>query len=377
MTRFLQIVVHRLGSSGEASLHPLLPLPPSRSQRPLRLCGDSGFAVPRFGSSLVALAIVALMVFASSALAQQKTSYRYFAPAFAHGRILLAATDKYVVVAMDTANTPKVYPEPAAAGRGDARYPVVVPVGGRSVAILTGAVEWFDLMDENAPGVEAEAWLKNATRARPIAPDSGKPGGRPQDERPTLGQGTNAQIEIITEGIAEKLHEVAVDYHTQAELPKGAPLLKVLWVGYGMDGPAVWSARYGFTQEWRAENFYQTRLEHPRTRDLLKSPDGSSAKGMAFAEESYPEAGNLLELLEPLEAQDPRLEKIWSQPSMAVVLTARKTGKGKKITAQQAADFCRALLEASAEASGPVTSERHSIGVLVVDEEGARWIYKP
>ncbi len=373
MTRFLQIVVHRLGSSGEASLHPLhplLPLPPSRSQRPLRLCGDSGFAVPRFGSSLVALAIVALMVFASSALAQQKTSYRYFAPAFAHGRILLAATDKYVVVAMDTAHAPKN------AGKG-ARYPVVVPVGGRSVAILTGAVEWFDLMDENAPGVEAEAWLKNATRARPIEPDSGKPGGRPQDERPTLGQGTNAQIEIITEGIAEKLHEVAVDYHTQAELPKGAPLLKVLWVGYGMDGPAVWSARYHFTQEWRAENFYQTQLERPRTWDLLKSPDGSIAKGMAFAEESYPESSHLLELLERLEAQDPQLEKIWSQPSMALVLAALKTGKGKKITAQQAADFCRALLEASLEASGPVTSEKHSIGVLVVDEEGARWIYKP
>lgn len=338
---------------------------------------------------MAAFVIFAVLAAPFPVTAQQKSAYRYLAPVFAHGRILLAATDKYVVVAMDTANAQKVYPAPAAAGRGDARFPVVVPVGGRSLAILTGAVEWFDLMDENAPGIEAQTWLGSAARARPSTGDSGKPDDQP---RPTLGQprldrgqSTVTHIEVMTEAIAEKLHDYAVDYHSKAEVPKGAPLLSVLWVGWGEDGPAVWTARYDFTQEWLAENFYHTRLERPRTRDLLKSPEG-----IAFAEEGYPEAGNLLELLERLEAHDPALEKLWSQPSMALVLAARKAGpvpygtragKGKKITAQQAADFCRALLQAStdsrASATGPATAEKPLVGVLLVDEEGARWIHKP
>ncbi len=300
--------------------------------------------------------------------AQKKSAYRYFAPAFAYGRILIAATDKYVIAAMDTANAPKVYPEPAAAGRGDARFPVVVPVGGRSLAILTGAVEWYDLADQNAPGIEAETWVRSRAAQGP----SESPGGSAGRLPPRLGAGSNMQIEIITENIAEKLHEYAVDYHSKADLPKGSPLLMIVWVNFDTEGSTVWLARFPFTQEWRAEDFYRTRLELPRTRDLLKSP-----KGLTFAEEGYPEPDNLLELLDRLKAQDPSLQKVWSQPSLALVLTALKEGKGKKLSAQQTADFCRALLEASAEAPEPATAEKRLIGVLVVDEEGARWIHKP
>jgi hypothetical protein len=279
----------------------------------------------------------------------QQPSYRFLAPAFAYGRILLAATDKYVVVAMDAANAP---------AEASGRLPVVVPAGGHSLAILTGAVEWCDLMDENAPPVEAQTWVRGA-------------GGAPSlmvDAPPTLEQAKNAQIEILIHEIAEKLHEYAVDYHARADVPKGAPLLSVLWVSFGSEGPFIWTARYPFIQEWRAQDFYQTRLERPRSRDLLQSP-----QGLAFAEDGYPEPTDLLGWLARLDAQDPSLEKLWSQPSMALVLEARKTGKAKKLAAQQAADFCRALLEASA----PPASEKHTSGVLILDEEGARWIYKP
>ncbi len=325
--------------------------------RSLRLCGEI-------------FLLSALLAVPSPAVPQKKSAYRYFAPAFAYGRILIAATDKYVVVAMDTAPPRRVPP----GAIKDARFPVVVPIGGRSLAILTGAVEWFDLMDQNAPGIEAQTWFRSR-EARSLGAGERPPPtlGQPRLDR---GESTVSLIEVIVEGIAEKLHEYAVDYHAKAELPKDAPLLSVLWVNYTMDGPVVWTARYPFTQQWRAEDFYLTRLERPRTRDLLKFPEG-----LAFAEEGYPEPGHLLELLERLKAQDsslrsgqaPQLEKIWSQPSMALVLSALKAGKGKKITAQQATDFCRALLEASA----PVSTEERRVGLLVVDEEGARWIHKP
>ena len=314
---------------------------------------------------MAVMAILVLLVVPHATVAQQKSAYRYFAPAFAYGRILIAASDKYVIVAMDTASAP-----PGSAK--DALFPVVAPVGGRSLAILTGAVEWYDLADQDAPAVEAQTWV----RGRAVASPTESPGAPPGRLAPRLGAESDMQIEIITASIGENLHQYTVDYHSKADLPKGSPLLRIVWVNFDTEGPTVWVARYPFTQEWRAEDYYRTRLELPRTRDLLKAP-----KGLVFVEEGYPEPDNLLEFLERLKAQDPSLEKVWSQPSMALVLAALKEGKGKKLSAQQTADFCRALLEASsaliAQDSRAAGIEKPRIGVLVVDEAGARWIYKP
>ncbi|HJY86059.1 MAG TPA: hypothetical protein VKE24_04405 [Candidatus Acidoferrales bacterium] len=232
--------------------------------------------------------------------------------------------------------------------------PLIVPVGGRRLGILLGAVEWaahgraLVRFDRVLPALASEV-----TRPRPA-----------KDPQPTA-----SDIESLGVAFLERLRAVAQELHHKLDLRPQEPLVELLLVGYEENyGPEVWLLKYRVAQEASRGDYWRTRVLRPSYTQLYPPEKGQPRTliEVRFPDESGPT------LLELLRQKDPRLVRIAaSDARIARAAEYLDRGESQKALAGDTAEWLRATLGAVRAAD-----ERQILGVLY-EERDLEWLLAP
>lgn len=265
----------------------------------------------------------------------------------AAGRVILCvASDGIVIGAVEHGVEP---------GSGP---PLAVPLGGGHIAILLGAVEWISPASDR-PAVRLDRELPVLVRqARPPGPQLSKD-----------PYSTAADIESVGVAFLERLRTVASELHRKLDLPSEEPLVELLLVGYAENyGPEAWLLRYRIAQEALRGDYWRTRVLRPSYTQLYPPEKGQPR---TLIEVRYPD-GSGPGLLDLLNQNDPRLARLSNaDPRMARVAEHLARGESHKAAAHDAAEFLRALLDAT---SG--TQAKQILGILN-QQRGLEWVLAP
>jgi hypothetical protein len=271
----------------------------------------------------------------------------------AAGRVIVAVVkDAIIVATVENPIEPQTHP------------PIPVQLNSRRVGVLLGAVDWFSpssevqlaRLDKELPNLRAQ-----------IAAEA--PG-----VNPTLAQSqANVEatdLEIVGQGIVQRLNRVASNLHGKIVLPPNEPIVQLILAGFVPNyGPEVWQLSFDLTQEMRKLDYYDTHITRPV---YLQFWPPEKTQLHTLLEFQYPPENKSPELLELLKAKDPRIEKICSaDPKMRDVADRFLQGDYKKILAADATQFLRAALSATTDPKSRQTM------AVVNAETGFEWILKP
>jgi hypothetical protein len=239
------------------------------------------------------------------------------------------------------------------------RPPIPVQLSSKRAGIILGPVEWF------SPSSQQELAQINRElphlRAREIA------------NTPHLGQtqeGAEAtDIEAIGQGLLERLNHVVQDLHERITLPAGEPFVELIVADFQPGyGPEVWQLTYSLKQSPERGDFWDTHVLRPVYLQYWPPEKGQLHTLVEF---HYPPGDATPTLLDLLRQNDPRLQRIRTDPKMAEVAQRFLDGQSGKIPSGDATQFLRAALEAIAPPKARETMA--SIGF----ETGFDWILQP
>jgi hypothetical protein len=271
----------------------------------------------------------------------------------AAGRVIIAVVkDAIIIATVENPIEPQTHP------------PVPVQLNSRRVGVLLGAVDWFSpssevqlaRLDKELPGLRAQ-----------VAP-------RATGASPTLAQAqTNAEatdLEIVGQGIMQRLNRVASNLHAKITLPPNEPVMQLILAGFVPNyGPEVWQLSFDLTQEMRKLDYYDTHIAHPAYVQFWP-PEKTQLH--TLLEFQYPPESKSPDLLDLLKAKDPRIEKICTaDPKMREVADRFLQGDYKKILAPDATQFLRAALSATTDPKSRQTM------AIINNETGFEWVLKP
>lgn len=291
------------------------------------------------------------MVLASIAFAQQTPDVprEEIVANLAAGRVVVAVVKDAILVA--TVENPI---------EAQTRPPIPVKLSSERLAVTMGAVDWFSpSSQQDLARIDAEL-----PRLRGHLVSSG----------PRLGQaeaGSEASdIEVIGQGVMERLNSVARDLHSKIDQPSDEPLTQLViadyLVGYGAE---VWQVTYDIEQQQERGDFWDTRVLRPKYLQFWPPQKGQPHTLVEFA---YPPENPPPSLLDLLRQKDPRLEKlIASDPRMGEVASRFLEGDSKKIKSEDATQFLRAALAAIVPPNARQTFA--TIGA----ESGFAWVLAP
>jgi hypothetical protein len=236
------------------------------------------------------------------------------------------------------------------------RPPLVVPVGGRRLGILLGAVEWATPASGRAPvrlDRELPTLASEAARPRPAT-----------DPYPTA-----SDIESLGVAFLERLRAVAGELHRKLDLKPEEPLVELLLVGYAEHyGPEVWLLKYRIAQEAFRGDYWRTRVLRPSYTQLYPPEKGQPR---TLIEVRFPDESGAT-LLELLRQNDPRLVRVAaSDPRIARAAGYLERGESQKAPAGDTAEWLRATMGAVRAAD-----EKQILGVLY-EERDLEWILAP
>ncbi len=236
------------------------------------------------------------------------------------------------------------------------RPPLIVPVGGRRLGILLGAVEWAAPASGRAPvrlDGELPALASEAARPRPAT-----------DPYPTA-----SDIESLGVAFLERLRAVAGELHRKLDLKPEEPLVELLLVGYAENyGPEVWLLKYRIAQEAFRGDYWRTRVLRPSYTQLYPPEKGQPR---TLIEVRFPDESGAT-LLELLRQNDPRLVRVAaSDARIARAAEYLERGESQKAPAGDTAEWLRATLGAVRAAD-----EKQILGVLY-EERGLEWLLAP
>jgi hypothetical protein len=242
----------------------------------------------------------------------------------------------------------------------DTHPPTPVAIGSVRVGVILGAVRWSSpssqreiaRLDEDLPHLRSRA----VTQAPHLGSDPG---------------GTEAtDLEMVGQGLLDRLNEVAQDLHARVDLPPKEPLAELILAGYATGyGPEVWQLAYPMKQMEATPGYWTTRVLLPSYVQLWPPEKGQPRTLMEFA---YPPESAPPTLLDLLRQKDPRLEKlISSDAKMAEVARLFLQGDSSKILPPDATQFLRAALDAIAP------SDTRETMAIIREEEGFAWVLAP
>jgi hypothetical protein len=259
--------------------------------------------------------------------------------AFVRGGIVIAALEKRI--------------EPGT------RPPQIVPLAGRRVGILLGAVQWMNLTSgEEFARLSIELpHLRSTMR-------SGGPSLQPG------GPQVSSEVEVVGLGVLERLRAVAENLHGELHLAPEEPIVELVLTGYDPEfGAEAWLLRYSITQKALSGDFWQTTVMRP-SYTRLWPPEKGQPKDLV--EVRYPPEDPGPSVEEMLRAGDQRLaaaRAIDAADDKTATLFAN--GESVKASVKDATQFLRAAL---ARIAPPNAGE--AIGVLDY-ETGFDWIVHP
>ena len=242
----------------------------------------------------------------------------------------------------------------------DTHPPTPVAIGSVRVGVILGAVRWSSpssqretaRLDEDLPHLRSRA----VTQAPHLGSD------------PTGTEATD--LEMVGQGLLDRLNEVAQDLHAKVDLPPKEPLAELILAGYATGyGPEVWQLTYPMKQMEATPGYWTTRVLLPSYVQFWPPEKGQPRTLMEFA---YPPESAPPTLLDLLHQKDPRLENlISSDAKMAEVARLFLQGDSNKILPADATQFLRAALDAIAP---PNTRETMAI---INEENGFAWVLAP
>jgi hypothetical protein len=242
-----------------------------------------------------------------------------------------------------------------------ARPPAIVPLESWRVGILLGAIEW------TSPSAKIE-WARL---------DSELPRLRSHDNPSALAphlQGRDdaeaRDLEVVGNGLLERLNEVAREIHGNLNMPENEPLTELVLADYIESyGPEVWVLQYPIKQEPERGDFWDTKVLLPRYSQLWPPEKGQPH---TLLELQYPLDDKSSSLLDLLRQNDPRLERLRSgDPQMVAVADGFLNGESQKLLAADAVPFLRSCLSALTPQGA-----RQTIA-LINKETGFLWVLAP
>ena len=311
-------------------------------------------SLPKLAStthSLGAVLAIALLFAASLATAQDpaNTPNEEIVASLSAGRVVVAVVKGAVLIG--TIENPI---------EADTRPPTPVAIGSVRVGVILGAVRWSSpssrreiaRLDEDLPHLRSRA----VTQAPHLGSD------------PTGTEATD--LEMVGQGLLDRLNEVAQDLHSKVDLPAKEPLAELILAGYATGyGPEVWQLTYPMKQMEATPGYWTTRVLLPSYVQFWPPEKGQPHTLMEFA---YPPESAPPTLLDLLRQKDPRLEKlISSDAKMAEVARLFLQGDSNKILPADATQFLRAALDAI---TPPDTRETMAI---INEENGFAWVLAP
>lgn len=233
--------------------------------------------------------------------------------------------------------------------------PVIVPLSGRRVAVLLGAVEW------TIPGAAKPELLLAAEIPKLLSELAGPK---------RLAQEATSDLEELGTALLDPLRGVVSQIHRKLDVGPDEPVLELVLVGYTEGyGPEVWSLRYRVAQDHLRDGYWRTRILRPM---YVQHYPPEKDQPRTIIEVRYPESDPAPTLRDLLARSDARLAALRAaEATYARVLTALENGESHKAPPNEAAQFLRAALTALAPAEvTPV------LGVIS-EQRGLSWILAP
>ncbi len=232
--------------------------------------------------------------------------------------------------------------------------PRLVSVSGSHVAILLGAAEWI------LPGAGSKTVRLERSAPRLTGDPSRAPANDPE---------AASDIEQIGVGFLERLRPLVEQLHHKIDLGPEEPVLEVLLVGYATDyGPEVWLLKYRVVQEALRGDYYRTRALRPSYTQLYP-PEKHQPR--TLIEVSYPEDAKAETLLQLIQRNDPRMEKIrTADKKIAQAVERIENGKSQDAPLESAKNFLETALGAIAE------GKQFFLGVYE-EQRGLNWVVPP
>ena len=244
----------------------------------------------------------------------------------------------------------------------EAQTHVPAPVGmsGHRAGILLGAVDWFSPSTQLSLGrldKELPHLRSRATNAGPHL-------------EPSQSGAEAADIEMIGQGLLERLSVIAKNLHGRIELPANEPIAELVITGYAQGyGAEVWQLTYPLKQELERGDFWDTRVGLPAYLQFWPPEKG---KPHTLLEFNYPPENPPAALIDLLRQNDPRLQSIrTSDPKMAEVAEKLLRGESNKISSTEATQFLRAAMSA---VSPPKSRQTFAV---ISEDSGFDWILPP
>lgn len=242
----------------------------------------------------------------------------------------------------------------------ETRPPTPVALASERLCVLLGAAEWWSpssqqeiaRLDQELPHL----------RTLPVA------------ALPHLGQAQGGEeasdIEVIGQGLLERLKQVVPRIHGKVDLPANEPIVEVIVADYLAGyGPEVWQLTYTIKQEQQRAEYWTTRVLAP---SYLQFWPPEKNQPRTLVEFNYPPENAPPPLLDLLRQKDPRLEKIrFSDAKMAEVADHLLAGESNKVSAADATQFLRAALDAIAPPRARETM------ATIGRETGIAWVLPP
>lgn len=326
-----------------------------------RKIGHGRASLHRVPCLVAGLVILAVLTFGPSLLRSQEIAT---APSeeivvnLAAGRVIIAVVkDAIIIATVENPIEPQTHP------------PIPVQLGAQRAGIVLGAVDWFSpssqvqlaRLDRELPGLRGQV-SRNApvsgmrTAPTPIRPEA--------DSEAT-------DLEIVGQGVFERLNRVAANLHAKVTLPANEPVVQVLLAGYARDyGPEVWLLSFDLVQEMRKLDYYDTRVKRPVYAQFWPPEKNQLHTLLEF---QYPPENKSATILDLIKAQDPRIQKICAaDPKMKDVADRFLQGDYKKILQVDATPFLRAAIAATTDANS-----RQTMAVIAQDSSAFEWILRP
>jgi hypothetical protein len=238
--------------------------------------------------------------------------------------------------------------------------PVPVPLASRRVGIILGSVHWFSpstqldiaRLDKELPHLKRQS----AAEAPRLQPSQ------------TGGEATD--IEMIGEGLLDRLNEVVRGLHANIHLPPSEPLVQLIVADYIPNyGPEIWQLTYTLEQAPEHGDYWDSRVSRPRYLQIWPPEKGQPHTLVEF---HYPPEDKSPSLMDLLRANDPRLEKIRaSDAKMKTVADLFVAGESGKVLAADGIQFLRAAFNVIAS-----PKDRETMAVIA-EESGFAWILPP
>lgn len=226
--------------------------------------------------------------------------------------------------------------------------------------VFLGPVDWWSPPSEDEIGELNQELPRLHTYAVATPPHLGQSKGGDQPY----------EIEITGESLHERLNTLAQSLHSPLSWPRNEPFAQLIVADYFAGyGPEIWELSYRLEQEQQDGDFWTSLIDPPTYLQFWPPEKGQPRTLVEF---DYPSQGAPPSLLQLLQQQDPRVERVvQSDTTMSDVAQHFLDGTGNKLRATDATQFLRAALDAIAPPHA-----RETVGILY-PETGFRWILAP